>query len=259
MGNRVKERLKQGLPSVGNWINIPSPAVAELLAGHGMDWLLVDTEHCPTDYETIENLLRAMRGTEVVPLVRVAGNDPVLIKKALDRGALGVLVPLVNSAEEAAAAVAAAKYPPEGIRGVAGTRASRYGADLRAYFASWNQDVLVAVQVETRQALEQVEAIAAVPGVDVVFIGPNDLSANLGVFQQYDHPAFAEAVARVLRATRAHGVAAGYMASDSASVLAKIEEGFTFVSAGSDTRLLSAAAAATYGAIERGLGERGFR
>lgn len=256
MKNRVKERLKQGLPAVGNWINIPSPAVAEILAAHGMDWLLIDTEHSPIDYETMEDILRALRGTEVVPLVRVAGNDPVLIKKALDRGAMGVLVPLVNSAEEAAVAVAAAKYPPQGIRGVAGTRASRYGADLRAYFDAWNEEVLVAVQVETRQALEQVEAIAAVPGVDVLFVGPNDLSANLGVFQQWDHPTFQEAIDRVLAAAGQHGIAAGYMATDSASVLGKIEEGFRFVAAGSDTRLLGAAAAATYGAIERGLRDR---
>ncbi|HEY8530982.1 MAG TPA: aldolase/citrate lyase family protein [Limnochorda sp.] len=256
MSNRVKERLKQGLPTVGTWINLPEPAVAEILAAYGMDWLVIDTEHGPMDWETVENLLRAMKGTEVVPLIRVAGNDPFLIKKALDRGAMGILVPMVNSAEEARAAVAAAKYPPEGFRGMAGTRASRYGLDMESYVESWNRDVLVVIQVETRAGLEHVESIAAVPGVDVLFVGPNDLSASLGIFRQYDHPLFQDAVRRIRDAARACGVAPGYMGRDAASVLAKVDEGFTFIAAGTDVGLLKEAASATYRAIRQGLQDR---
>lgn len=259
MSNRVKERLKQGLPTVGTWIDLPEPAVAEILAAYGMDWLLIDTEHGPMGWETVENLLRAMRGTEVVPLIRVAGNDPFLIKQALDRGAMGVLVPMINSAEEARAAVAAAKYPPEGIRGLAGTRASRYGLDMGTYVERWNRDVLVVLQVETRAGLENVEAIAAVPGVDVLFIGPNDLSAGLGIFRQYDHPTFQEAVRRIRDAAVKHGVAPGYMGRDAASVLAKVGEGFTFVAAGTDVGLLKEAAASTYRVIHQGLEDRRLR
>ena len=159
MANQVKAKLSRGEVTVGHWLSFPSPSVAELMASFGMDWLVIDTEHGPAEYETVEDMIRAMRGTPVVPLVRVGGNDPVLIKKALDRGAYGVVVPLVNSPEEARAAVMACRYPPEGIRGVAGTRETRYGMDLRPYFESWNQDVLLVVQIETRQALERVEAV----------------------------------------------------------------------------------------------------
>lgn len=256
MSNRVKERLQQGLPTVGTWINIPEPAVAEILSAYGMDWLVIDTEHGPMDWQTVENLLRAMKGTEVVPLIRVAGNDPFLIKKALDRGAMGVLVPMINSAEEARSAVAAAKYPPEGFRGMAGTRASRYGLDMEAYVENWNRDVLVVIQVETRAGLENVAAIAAVPGVDVLFVGPNDLSASLGIFRQYDHPVFQDAVRRIRDAAREHGVAPGYMGRDAASVLAKVDEGFTFIAAGTDVGLLKEAASSTYRAIRQGLQDR---
>ncbi|MDR7470090.1 MAG: aldolase/citrate lyase family protein [Armatimonadota bacterium] len=254
--NTVKHRLKQGQPAVGLWVSFPSPAVVELLATIGPDWLLVDTEHGPTGWERLEDLLRAMKGTEVVPLVRVAANDVALIKQALDRGAYGVIVPLVNTAQEARAAVAAARYPPEGIRGVAGTRVSRYGMDLPEYFARWNSEVLVVCQVETAQALEHVEEIAAVPGVDVLFIGPNDLSANLGCFRQFDHPAFLAAVDRILAAARRCGIAAGYMAGSPEEVLRRIDQGILFIAAGSDARLLAGAAAATYGRIREGLAER---
>jgi len=254
--NPVKVRLQQGLPAVGHWLSLASPPVVEIMVAAGMDWLMIDTEHSPAEAETVEDMIRAMKGTTVVPLVRVAGNDPVLIKKALDRGALGVLVPLVSTPEQAAAAVAASRYPPEGIRGVAGTRASRYGADLPRYFAGWNERVLVAIQIETRAALENVEAIAATPGVDVLFVGPNDLSAGLGCFRQFDHPAFVQAVARVLRAARAAGRAAGYMTSGAPEALERIDQGFRFVALGSDARLLAGAATAAYEELRRRLGER---
>ncbi len=256
LNNLVKQRLAKGLPTVGQWISLPAPSIVELVASFQPDWLLIDTEHSPAEGETVENLLRAMKGTDVVPLVRVAANDPALIKKALDRGAYGVIVPLVNTMEQAQAAVAAAKYPPEGIRGVAGTRVNRFGMDLQDYFAQWNNQVLVICQVETAEALEHVDGLAAVPGVDVLFIGPNDLSANLNVFRQFDHPEFVAAVDRILKATQRHGIAAGYMASSAEEVLERIDQGFRFVSAGSDTRMLTAAAAATFGKIKAGLAER---
>ncbi len=256
INNLVKQRLAKGLPTVGQWISLPSPSIVELLASFQPDWLLIDTEHSPADGETVEDLLRAMKGTDVVPLVRVAANDSALIKKALDRGAYGVIAPLVNTMEQARAAVAAAKYPPEGIRGVAGTRVNRFGMDLQDYFAHWNSQVLVICQVETAEALENVDAIAAVPGIDVLFIGPNDLSANLNIFRQFDHPEFVGAVDRIVTAARRHGIAVGYMCNSAEEVLQKIDQGFRFVSAGSDARLLGAAAAAIYGKIKAGLAER---
>lgn len=254
--NRVKQLLGQGQPAIGQWLALPSPAVAELLAGYGMDWLLIDTEHGAADWETVEDMVRAMNGTVVVPIVRVGGNDPVLIKKALDRGAFGVIVPLVNTAEQARAAVAACRYPPDGIRGVAGGRANRYGAELVQYVAEWNQQVLVVCQLETRQAVENAEAIAAVPGIDVLFIGPNDLSANLNQFRQFEHPEFTRAVDRILQAARSHGKTAGIMASAAEDTLAFVDKGFRFISVGSDVRMLGGTAASTYEKIRKGLSER---
>jgi 2-keto-3-deoxy-L-rhamnonate aldolase RhmA len=254
--NPVKTRLKQGLPAVGTWISLPAPSVAELLSTFQPDWLVFDTEHGPATHERLEDLLRAIKGTDVVPIVRVLNNDMGLIKQALDRGAYGVLVPLVNTAEQARAAVAAAKYPPAGIRGVAGTRITRYGMDLPDYFARWNELVLVIVQIETTEALENVEAIAAVPGVDVLFVGPNDLSATLGIFRQFDHPRFIQALERIKAAAKNHGVAIGYMASSTEEVLQRIDEGFQFVSHGSDARFLSSAARPAFEKIREGLAAR---
>jgi 2-keto-3-deoxy-L-rhamnonate aldolase RhmA len=256
VANALKHRLAKGEPVVGHWISLPSPSIVELLASYEPDWLLVDTEHGPADWERVEDLLRAMKGTNVVPLVRVTANDPALIKRALDRGAYGVLVPLVSNAEQARAAVAAAKYPPEGIRGVAGTRVNRFGTDLADYFAQWNSQVLVMVQVETIEALENVDAIAATPGVDVLFIGPNDLSASMGLFRQFDHPEYLQAVDRVLKAAARHSVAAGYMAGSAEETLQRIDQGFRFVAGGSDSRLLGVAAASFYGKVKAGVAER---
>ncbi len=253
MANRVKELLRQGKPAIGHWLSFPSPDVSELLAGFGMDWMLIDTEHGPASYEDVENIVRAVTPHGVVPLVRVGENSPALIKRALDRGAAVVVVPMVNTAEEARAAVAACKFPPEGIRGVAGTRAARYGLDAKAYFERWNRDVIVVVQVETRQGVANVEAIAEVPGVDVLFIGPSDLSASLGCFLQLDHPDFTAAVARILAAGRRHGVAVGYLATGADAALARVREGVTFIAVVTDSKLLADAAQTTYRKVREGL------
>lgn len=254
--NRVKALLQQGQPAIGQWLTLPSPAVAELLASYGMEWLLIDTEHGPAGWETVEDMIRAMKGTEVVPIVRVAGNDPVLIKQALDRGVSGVVVPLVNTAEQAKAAVTACRYPPNGTRGVAGGRVNRYGVDLVKYVAEWNELALVVCQLETREAVQNAESIAAVPGVDVLFVGPNDLSANLDRFRKFEDPEFRKAVDRILQAARAHGKAAGIMAAGADETLARIDQGFRFISVGSDARMLGAVAASTYEKIKNGLAER---
>lgn len=251
--NAVKQRLRRGQPVVGHWISLPSPAVAELMASVEPDWLMIDTEHGPAGDEVVEDLIRAMRGTVTTPLVRVAANQPALIKHALDRGAMGVLVPMVGSPADAHAAVAASKYPPDGIRGAAGTRANRYGAELGDYFTRWNHEVFVAVQVETAEALEQIEAIAAVPGIDVLFIGPNDLSASLGCFQQFDRPEFTKAVAHILAAAQRYGPAAGYHTGTVEEAMRRIAEGFRFIGLSSDVRLLASAVAKTAERVRQGL------
>ncbi len=253
MANRVKDLLRQGKPAVGHWLSFTSPDVAELVAGFGMDWMLIDTEHGPASYADVENVIRAIAPYGVVPMVRVGENNPALIKRALDRGAAGVLVPMVNTPEEAAAAVAACRFPPDGIRGIAGTRAARYGLDVKRYFDGWNQDALVVVQVETREAVENVDRIAAVPGVDVLFIGPNDLSASLGGYLQFDRPEFTSAVSRIIAAGRTHGKAVGYLTAGADAALARVKDGVTFIAVVTDSKLLADAAAATYRKVREGV------
>lgn len=246
MGNRVKALLEQGRPAVGHWLSFPSPDVAELLAGFGMDWMLIDTEHGPASYRDVEDVIRAIAPHGVAPFVRVGALDPALIKRALDRGAAGVLVPMVSTAEEAARVVAACRFPPEGTRGVAGTRASRYGLDLKAYVQGWNREALVVVQIETREGVANVEAIAAVPGVDVLFIGPSDLSASLGCFLDFDRPEYRDAVTRIMGAARRHGIHVGTLTAGADAALARIREGVLFTAVVTDAKLLADAAAATY-------------
>ncbi|MFP4200555.1 MAG: HpcH/HpaI aldolase family protein [Clostridia bacterium] len=253
MRNRVKAKILNGEPTVGNWINLPSPSIVEIMAEIGMDWLVLDTEHGSYGEEILESMIRAMKGTDVVPIVRVADTNPALIKKALDRGAYGVICPLVNTAEQARVAVSACRYPPEGMRGVAGTRASAYGKDLGEYFETWNEEVLVICQIETAEALENVREIAAVDGIDVLFIGPFDLSANLGVFGQIDSDPVTEAIAEIRSAAQEAGVAVGYYAQDVEEVLQSFAEDMKFVAIGSEVRFLQAAAEEAYRRIADGL------
>ncbi|MFN3285198.1 MAG: HpcH/HpaI aldolase family protein [bacterium] len=257
MRNLVKHRLQEGGVAVGYWLTLPSPSVAEILGALPLDWLLVDLEHSPIGWETLEDMLRALRGTPVVPLVRVPSGEAPVLKRALDRGPWGVVVPLVGSAEEARRVVAACRYPPDGIRGVAGTRASGYGTTLPEYFSTWNREVLIACQVETLQAVESVDEIAAVDGVDVLFVGPNDLSANLQRWRDLESEDFRRAVDRVLAAARRHGKAAGVMCTGPEDALARVDQGFRFIALGSDARLLSAAAARATDTFRAGLRARG--
>lgn len=201
----------------GHWLSTPSPQVAEQLALTDADFVVIDTEHAPTDTESVEAAVRAVdaangRGdsdgtdahgdpdaaSDTAAVVRVAWNDHVRIKRALDTGAAGVMAPQVNTPEEAEAFVEAARYPPEGRRGVAGTRSSAYGRDLDGYYDRANDRVATIAQIETETAVENAGEIAAVDGLDALLVGPADLSADLGVFGEYDSDRFLAAVEAVL-------------------------------------------------------------
>jgi len=177
--NPLKARLTQGLPAVGQWISMPSASIAEILAAYNPigSWSTRSTARSPGRRWRTSC---ARCGHHRPTAGRVRANDASIIKQVLDRGVYGVLVPLVNNVDEARAAVAACQYPPAGMRGVAGTRVSGFGSTLPDYFERWNSQVVVGVQIETTAALANVEKIAAVPGIDILFIGPNDLSASLG-------------------------------------------------------------------------------
>jgi len=209
----------------------------------GLDWVLIDCEHGPGGYETMVHQVRAAGLTPAAPIVRIASNEsPATFKRVLDVGAAGVMVPWIRNAADAENAVAAMRYPPQGIRGVAGSpRAAGYGTNADAYLRAANDLVLTVIQIERAEAVDDIEAIAAIDGVDVVFVGPMDLSVSLGHPKQWDHPKQREAYQKVADAAKNAGIAAGILLAgpDQIDDMAEIVEmGYTFIAAGSDGALV---------------------
>lgn len=237
--NTLKRDLVGQTPRIGLWCTLASPTVAELLGGSGYDFLVLDCEHSPNDLTSILLQLQALSGTPTQAVVRPPVNDPVLFKRLLDIGVRNLLVPMVQSAEEARAAVAACRYPPRGIRGVAGsTRATNFGR-ATDYFARADDGICLIVQVETRVAVERIEEIAAVDGVDGIFVGPGDLSADMGLLGQPAHPDVRAAVSAAIRRIRAAGRFAGVLTPVEDFAKACLADGAVFVSVGNDLSLLA--------------------
>lgn len=237
--NRLKAALAAGETQIGLWNSLCSPIVAEALAYSGYDWLLIDSEHSPNELPNIQAMMQAMALGTASPVVRPAWNDHVLLKRLLDAGTQSFLIPMVQNAEEAAVAVAATRYPPEGIRGVAlSHRGNRYGR-VKDYLAKANREICVIVQIENRRAVDSAAEIAAVEGVDGLFIGPSDLAADLGHLGNPGHPEAQEAFSEVLAACKAAGKAAGILSAVEEQARAYIEAGYNFVAVGSDLGLLT--------------------
>jgi 4-hydroxy-2-oxoheptanedioate aldolase len=243
--NGVRRRLRAGRPSVGTWLSLPCPEAARFLSQVGFDWLTVDTEHQPIDIRMAAQMFAAVAASGAVPLARVPWNTGEAIKRVLDCGAWGILVPMVNSRAEAEAAVAAAKYPPAGVRSVGGSlHAMSFGTEAASYYARANEEILVVVQAESPAAVENAEEILSVPGVDAVFIGPNDLLATMGRTpgMESDEPDFVQAVEHVLRTAERHGVAAGMHVADAEAANRRLRQGFRFLAIASDLRFMLAGA-----------------
>jgi len=231
--NRVKDLLSKGETTVGTWITIGNPDVAEMIAHMGFDWLLFDMEHAPLDIGTVQVLMQATAGTEITPLVRVAWNDLVLIKRALDIGAQGLVIPWVNTEADARRAVEAARYPPKGLRGAGPRRAAMYGLD-RNYMADAERNVMIVVQIETPQAVENAEEILKVDGVNAFFIGPRDLSVSMGVQDRRNDQSFDLAIKKVLEVGKRLGVPGGIMCHSTEEIKLAVSQGFRFIALGSD-------------------------
>lgn len=237
--NRFKRALKDGRQQIGLWNSIPGPLVAELLATCGFDWVVIDTEHAVTDIPDTLAMMQAMAPYRTQAVVRPASNDVVLIKRILDLGAQTLLIPYVQNADEARAAVAAMRYAPRGIRGVAGlTRASVFG-QVAGYHQRAEEELCLIVQVETAEALTQIPAIAAVDGVDALFIGPADLAASMGHPGDMRHPDVVAAIEAGIRAIVAAGKPAGILTLDRDFAQTCIRWGTTFTAVGMDIALLA--------------------
>jgi 4-hydroxy-2-oxoheptanedioate aldolase len=250
--NKVKRLLREGKPAVGSWLQLSSPLAAELMAHAGWDWLVIDAEHSPADYETMAAMMMAISTTDTIPMVRLQANSPVYFKRALDAGAYGVVVPMVNTPEEAEQAVKSAKYPPQGIRSVGTGRCLLYGGE--DYRAKANDEIAVVVQIEHIDAINRAEEILSVPGVDACFIGPSDLAAsmNLPVWSlDNEDPRHVDAVRRLLAAARKCGVPAGIHVASSVTANQRIQEGFQFIAVASDLTFMSRTAKAEAGAVKR--------
>jgi len=196
--NRVKKLLKEGKKTSGAWLQIASPFTAEIMSRAGFDWLLIDMEHGPGDILSLVSQLQAISGTDTSALVRTPWNDFVTIKRILDTGVHGLLIPYVNTKEEAEAAVRACRYPPDGIRGVAGSpRAQGFGQNVQDYLKNANDEILLITAVETPEAVANLDQILTVEGVDGIFIGPMDLATNMGYLGQPDQPEVQEVIAEI--------------------------------------------------------------
>lgn len=245
----LRESLRARRPSFGTWVQTPHPVVAEVLAGCGFDWLAVDGEHTEIDVAGFAALARGCTGA-ASPLARVRQNDTLAIRQMLDAGAEGVIVPLVHDADQARRAVAAARFPPDGVRGYSYCRANRYGRGFAEWAASANETTAVLVMIESVRGVENVEAILQVDGVDGVFVGPYDLSGSFGRPGRTDAPEVRQALRRVAEACDQAGKSAGMhvVEPDPAAIDDALAAGYTFLALGMDTVFLRAGADAALAA-----------
>ena len=242
LADKIKRIFKRGHVSIGSWMSMAHESIAEILASAGYDWVVIETEHTAIDVSEVLRLIMAIQGCGVVPLVRVAWNDPIQVKAVMDSGAAGVLVPMVNSREEAQLAVNSIKFPPLGFRGVGLARAQGYGLTFGEYVERNNEDSLLMVQIEHKDAVENIDEILSVEGIDGTFIGPYDLSLSMGIPGQLNHPDIETKKQRVLEATRAKGLAAGIhlVHPDSAAedLNRCVASGYQFIALGTDILFL---------------------
>jgi len=235
--SKTKDKIHQGQPVLGGWTLTGHPAVAEIMAAEGFDFLVADMEHSPISVEAFYHVALSAKGTGCDLLARLPSCDAVLAKQVLDMGAAGIIVPSVNTPAEAAQSVAMAKFPPAGIRGASLCRATGFGSGFSGYFQAHNGEVLVVVMLEHITAVQNADAILATLGLDAVLIGPYDLSASMGLAGQLQHPDVLAAQETILDACRRHKVAAGIhvVPVDAGEVRRRIQQGFRFIACGIDT------------------------
>ncbi len=256
--NHVRAQLKRGEPSVGTWLTLPDSFSAQLMARVGFDWLTVELEHTPTSFETAASCFAIIAATGPTPLARVPVNSVENIKRVLDTGAHGIVVPMINSRAEAEAAVAAARYAPLGQRSIGGQfHAVNFDTDPATYYAKANDEILVVLMAEHVKAIAAADEILSVPGIDVIFIGPNDLHHSMGrppVFDS-DHPEFVDAVQHILKTARQHGVAPGIHVANAEAARRRMDEGFQFIAVASEAGMMLTKAAEIARALGLGGGK----
>jgi len=250
--NPVKKTLRDGKPVVGLTMTIPSADVAARAASLGFDFLWIEMEHSPITLETMHNMVLATRGTKTIPIVRVPVNELWTAKRVLDSGALGVIFPFVSTPELARQAVAACKYPPLGLRGSGMGLASLRWPAPEGYVDFADRNVMVITIIEQAQAVERIEEIASVPGIDVIYIGPSDLSFSMGFRGRQDEPRLKDAIAKVVAAAKRHSIPLGRPLASAAQANDLIKEGFQFLQAPSELGMIAAGARPLLEALGKG-------
>lgn len=236
--------MAAGELTIGTWVTLGHPSIAEILANAGFDWVAIDTEHSVITIDAVQALIRAIEPSGAEPLVRLANNDPVLIKRVMDAGAHGIIVPQVDNADLARAAVAAAYYPPTGTRGVGLARAQGYGADFEGYLRRLAEETVVVVMIEHAAAVEDIDAILSTSGVDGYLIGPYDLSASIGIPGQFDDERVVTMIERIREAGVRHGKPGGLhvVEPDPERFAVHTAQGFRFLAYSMDVRILDSVA-----------------
>jgi 4-hydroxy-2-oxoheptanedioate aldolase len=253
----LRKALAEGRPVIGATVTVPNVDTALTLANAGFDFLWIEMEHGPMTLESLREILLATRGAKAVPLTRVPANEAWLAKRVLDAGSLGVVFPFTSTRELAERAVASCRYPPLGVRGFGPALAmSRYGMAGADYVKFANENVAVVVIIETKEAIENVEAIASVPGVSVLFVGVNDLSYSLGIGGRTTDPLVEEALVKVLDAGRRHGIPVGYPTGNPAEINKRIAQGFRFFQATNDIGFMAGGAREMLSKVDRGQAPR---
>lgn len=253
MKNKLRSALLKNQLTLGGWIQIGHPAIAEILARAGFDWICVDLEHGAIDIETMTDIFRTVDAFDCVPVARIPRNDPVWIKRSLDSGAGGLIIPNVNSVEEAEQAVQEAKYPPRGRRSFGYSRANSHGRDFNEYIKFVNDEIALIMQIEHKDGIANLDDILEVPDIDGLFIGPLDLSGSYGRTGELDSPEMIDALERYRTACRQHSMAAGIhlVRPNPASIKKTVHEGYTLVALGLDNVFLDEGAAAALKAAGR--------
>lgn len=251
--NAFRAALLERRPTFGAWMQIGHPACAEILARTGFDWICVDLEHGALDVESMANLFRAMESFGAVPVARLPWNDRIWIKRTLDAGARGLIIPMVNSAEEAEQALREAKYPPRGVRGYGYSRANVHGIDFADYIREANDEIAVVMQIEHKDSIGRLDEIAAVAGVDALFVGPLDLSGSYGKTGDLDCSEMMDALARYRACCARHRKSAGMhlVRADGAAIDKALADGYTLIALGLDNVFLAEAAAGALAAARR--------
>jgi len=235
MSSILLNKISKGKTVFGTWITMAYPEIVEALSLLPFDWFVFDMEHAPLDVRDVEFLLMAIKRNDIVPIVRVPWNDFVIVKRVLDIGSKGVLFPQISSKEEVELAIRSIRYPPKGIRGVGSRRCIMYGLeDVKEYFRKANDDIIVIVQIETLSAINNLEQIVSLEGIHGVFVGPYDLSAQLGIFGEFSNPKYIETIKRIAETAKRYNKMAGIHTFSAEDALEKIDMGFNFIAISSD-------------------------